>query len=70
MSTNCSASNQSYKHLSEAERGKLSLFMFRTQTCATGEKSNYYYSLNQSWVHNTSQWVECLLSTIFCRFCQ
>ena len=33
MSTNYSITNQSYKHLSEAEQGEIEAYKRRTQTC-------------------------------------
>ena len=43
MSTNYSTTNQSYKHLSEAERGEIEAYLsVKPAEIASGEKSHYY----------------------------
>ena len=76
MSTNYSTTNQSYKHLSEAERGEIEAYLSvglkpaeiarrlgRNRSTITREINRGSNTIERS------QWAEGLLPTLLCRCC-
>lgn len=75
MSTNYSSTNQSYKHLSEAERGKIETYLclgIKPAEIARRlgrNRSTITREISRASTSEKSKWAEGLLPTLLCRCC-